>query len=138
MSKRRSERLAEQIREEVSMIIAGEVEDPRVGFATVTEARLSPDLRYAKIFVSVIGTKDEVEASLAALNHAARFIRGQLAASLRMKYTPELHFVFDEFASTAARIEELLSEEVEKAREREQKQAGDAAEASEADAAGEP
>jgi len=138
MSKRRPERLAEQIKEEVSMIIAGEVEDPRVGFATVTEAKLTPDLRYAKIYVSVIGTQDEIEASLAALNHAARFIRRQLAASLRMKYTPELHFIYDEVSSTAARIEELLSEEVEKAREREREQASDAAEASEADAAGEP
>ena len=137
MSKRRPERLAEQIKEEVSMIIAGEVEDPRVGFATVTEAKLTPDLRYAKIYVSVIGTQDEIEASLAALNHAARFIRRQLAASLRMKYTPELHFIYDEISSTAARIEELLSEEVEKAREREQELASDAAQASEADAASE-
>lgn len=137
MSKRRSERLAEQIREEVSMIIAGEVEDPRVGFATVTEARLSPDLRYAKIYVSVVGTREEVKESLAALNHAARFVRRQLAATLRMKYTPELHFVFDDAAMTAARIEELLSEEVEKAREREQSLASDATETSEADAASE-
>jgi ribosome-binding factor A len=125
MSKRRSERLAEQIKEEVSMIIAGEVEDPRVGFATVTEARLSPDLRYAKIYISVVGTKKEIEESLSALNHAARFIRRQLAISLRLKYTPELHFVFDEAAQTAARIEELLNEEVNKARERELNSASD-------------
>lgn len=125
MSKRRSERLAEQIREEVGMIIAGEIEDPRIGLATVTEARLSPDLRYAKIYVSVVGTREEIEESLAALNHAARFIRRELAASLRMKYTPELHFVFDETGATAARIEELLSEEVEKARARETNSSSD-------------
>lgn len=102
------------------MIIAGEVEDPRVGFVTVTDAKLTPDLRYAKIYVSVLGTEAEVKESLAALKHAAGFIRTQLGAVLRMRRTPELHFVYDETTETAARIEELLSEEVEKARAREQ------------------
>jgi ribosome-binding factor A len=133
MSKRRPERLAEQIREEVSMIIAGEIEDPRVGFATVTEARLSPDLRYAKIYVTVVGSESEIKESLAALNHAARFVRRQLAATLRMKYTPELHFVYDEATATAARIEELLSEEVAKAQGQEEDRADDAIKTSEAD-----
>jgi ribosome-binding factor A len=120
MTGRRPERLAEQIKEEVSLIIAGEVEDPRVGFVTVTDARLTPDLKHAKIYVSVLGTEAEVKESLAALKHAAGFIRTQLGAVLRMKRTPELHFVYDETTETAARIEELLSEEVEKARAREQ------------------
>jgi ribosome-binding factor A len=120
MTGRRPERLAEQIKEEVSLIIAGEVEDPRVGFVTVTDAKLTPDLRYAKIYVSVLGTEAEVKESLAALKHAAGFIRTQLGAVLRMRRTPELHFVYDETTETAARIEELLSEEVEKARAREQ------------------
>lgn len=120
MTGRRSERLAEQIKEEVSLIIAGEVEDPRVGFVTVTDAKLTPDLRYAKIYVSVLGTEAEVKESLAALKHAAGFIRTQLGAVLRMRRTPELNFVYDDTTETAARIEELLSEEVEKARAREQ------------------
>ena len=64
MTGRRPERLAEQIKEEVSLIIAGEVEDPRIGFVTVTEAKLSTDLRYAKIFVSVLGTEDEIAVRL--------------------------------------------------------------------------
>ena len=88
MTGRRQERLAEQIKEEVSMIIAGEVEDPRVGYVTVTDARLTPDLKYAKIYVSVLGTEEEINASLAALKHAAGFIRTQLGAVLRMKRTP--------------------------------------------------
>lgn len=120
MTGRRPERLAEQIKEEVSLIIAGEVEDPRVGFVTVTDAKLTPDLRYAKVYVSVLGTEAEVKESLAALKHAAGFIRTQLGAVLRMRRTPELHFVYDQITETAARIEELLSEEVEKARAREQ------------------
>jgi ribosome-binding factor A len=120
MTGRRPERLAEQIKEEVSLIIAGEVEDPRVGFVTVTDAKLSPDLRHAKIYVTVLGTEDEVKGSLVALKHAAGFIRVQLGAVLRMKYTPELHFVCDDAELRAARIEELLNEEVAKARERDQ------------------
>jgi ribosome-binding factor A len=117
---RRQERLAEQIKEEVSMIIAGEVEDPRVGTVTVTDARLTPDLRYAKIFVTVLGSEQEIDESLAALKHAAGFIRTQLGAVLRMKRTPELHFVYDNTTETATRIEQILSEEGEKARAREQ------------------
>jgi ribosome-binding factor A len=120
MPGRRAERLAEQIKEEVSLIIAGEVEDPRVGFVTVTDAKLNADLRHAKIYVSVLGAEDEVKASLAALRHAGGFIRHQLGAVLRMKHTPELHFVCDDVEFRAARIEELLSEEVAKARERDQ------------------
>ena len=120
MPGRRPERLAEQIREEVSLIIAGEVEDPRVGFATVTEVKLSADLRHAKVYVSVIGTENEVKGSLVALRHASGFIRHQLGAVLRMRHTPELHFAHDDVELRAARIEELLSEEAAAARERDQ------------------
>jgi ribosome-binding factor A len=123
MPGRRPERLAEQIKEEVSLIIAGEVEDPRVGFVTVTEARVTPDLKHAKIYVSVLGDEKEVKESLAALKHASGFIRTSLGAVLRMKRTPELHFVYDETTETAARIEELLSEEVKKAQARDSEQA---------------
>ena len=76
-------------------------------------------MRNAKIYVSVLGTEDEVKGSLAALKHAAGFIRHQLGAVLRMKRTPDLHFVYDDTELTAARIEELLNEEVVKARETE-------------------
>lgn len=120
MTGRRPERLAEQIKEEISLIIAGEVEDPRVGFVTVTGAKLSPDLRHAKIYVTVLGSEEEVKGSLAALRHAGGFIRHQLGAVLRIRHTPELQFIRDDAELRAARIEELLSEEVAKAREREQ------------------
>jgi len=119
MPGRRPERLAEQIKEEVSLIIAGEVEDPRVGFVTVTDVKLSADLRHAKVYVSVIGSENEVKGSLAALRHATGFIRHQLGAALRMRHTPELHFDYDDAEARAARIEELLREETAAARERE-------------------
>jgi ribosome-binding factor A len=122
MTGRRPERIAEQIKEEVGLIIAGEMNDPRVGFVTVTEAKVSPDLRHAKIFVSVLGTEEEVSQSLSALNRASGFIRSQLGAALRIRRIPELHFTFDSTARTAARIEEILVEEGEKARQRERDQ----------------
>jgi ribosome-binding factor A len=122
MPGRRAERLAEQVKEELSLIIGGEVEDPRLGFVTVTGAKLSADLRTAKIYVSVLGTEDEVKASLKALGHARGFIRYQLGIVLRMKHTPELHFVYDDADVRAARIEELLSEQLAEAREREKEE----------------
>jgi ribosome-binding factor A len=73
--------------------------------------------------VSVLGDEKEVKESLAALKHASGFIRTSLGAVLRMKRTPDLHFVYDETTETAARIEELLSEEVKKAQAREREQA---------------
>jgi ribosome-binding factor A len=115
---RRPERLAEQIREEISLIIAGDLEDPRLLLVTVTEVRLSPDLRNAKVYVSVAGTEDEAKESMRALKHAAGFIRHQLGSVIRMKKIPDLHFVYDQTLETAARIEQLLSEEVSKANER--------------------
>jgi ribosome-binding factor A len=116
---RRPERLAEQIREEVSLIIGGEIEDPRLGVVTVTDVKLSPDLRYARIYVSAVGSDEEVRASLAALRHATGFIRHQLGFVLRMRRIPELTFIHDQTDERAARIEELLSQEVKKATERE-------------------
>jgi len=80
---------------------------------------LSPDLRYAKIYVEISGTEDEVKESMAALRHAAGFIRHELGSVLRMRRTPELHFVRDETDEKAARIEELLIQEVKKANDRE-------------------
>jgi ribosome-binding factor A len=117
MPGRRPERLAEQIKEELSLIIGGEVEDPRLGYVTVTGAKLTADLRTAKVYVSVLGTEEEVRGSLAALRHASGFIRHQLGAVLRIRHIPELHFVYDDADLRAARIEELLSEEAAKAGE---------------------
>ena len=119
MSGHRVERLSEQIREELSLIIDGDLEDPRIGLATITEVRVTADLSSAKIFVSVVGTDEEIAASIEALNHAAGFIRHQLGYALRIKRTPELRFVHDHTARAAERIEQILQEEEEKAKARE-------------------
>ena len=120
MPGRRPDKVAERIKEEVSQIIAGALKDPRLGFLTVTDARVSPDLRHARVFVSVMGSEQEINSSLAALKSASGFIRRELGASLHLMRIPELHFELDETAMSASKIEEILREETEKLREREQ------------------
>jgi ribosome-binding factor A len=118
MSGRRPERIAEQLREELSQIISGEMKDPRVGLVTVTGVKLSPDLRDARVYVGGLGPDEEIEQSLEALRSAAGFIRWRLGRSLQLRHTPQLHFVFDRTVRTAARIEEILDEEASRLRER--------------------
>jgi len=115
MPGRRPERLGEQIREEVSQIILGELNDPRIGFVTVTDVEVSSDLRNARVFVSILGNDEEVARSLGALKAAAGFIRWHLGQSLNLRHLPELHFAHDKTARTATRIEEILKEEGYKA-----------------------
>ena len=123
MPGRRPEKVAELIKEEVSQIIAGDLKDPRLGFITVTDARVSPDLRHARIYVSVMGSDQEIDSSLAALKSASGFIRHELGSSIHLVRTPELHFELDQTAMSASRIEEILREESEKLREREEQDA---------------
>ncbi len=106
----RAERLAQEVKVQISLILARELRDPRVGLATVTDARMSPDLRYARVFVSVLGASDEQQKALAALNQAAGFIRRQLGARLGLRHSPELTFCFDQSVEQGARMEEILSE----------------------------
>ena len=119
MPGRRPERLGEQIREEVSQIILGELSDPRIGFVTVTDVEVSSDLRNARIYVSILGSDDEVARSLGALRAASGFIRWHLGRSLNLRHLPDLHFAHDKIARTATRIEEILKEEGVKAQSRE-------------------
>jgi ribosome-binding factor A len=105
-----AERLAQELKMRIGEILLLEVRDPRVGFATVTSARLSPDHRQAKIFVSVLGSKEDVKRTLEALNKASGYIRRQLSSRMRLRHSPELIFVFDPSVETGARMEEILEE----------------------------
>ncbi len=107
----RVDRLAEQIREEVSQIVGYEMRDERIGFATVTDVRLAPDMVTARVFVSFLGDKDEQKASLAALNRAAGFVRRQLAPRLRVRRVPTIVFALDDLLERGNRIENLLKED---------------------------
>ena len=105
---RRPQRLAEQIREEISALMVSGLKDPRIGFATLIEVRLTPDLRVARVLVSVLGTAEEQEETLEGLRAAAGFIRRTLAQRMKLRRVPELEFRLDHTEEQAARIEELL------------------------------
>ena len=107
---RRPEQLAEVIREEVSQIVGYELEDPRIERVTVTDVRVSENLRDASVYVTAEGTEAEKAEAMRALQKAAPYVRRQLGTALNLKYTPELHFVRDTVEEAATRVEELLSE----------------------------
>jgi ribosome-binding factor A len=107
---RRQLRVNEALREVISRVVAGGLRDPRLGFVTVTGVRTSPDLRYAQVYVSVLGNAAQHESSLEALRAAHGYIQAHLADELRLKRTPQLHFIYDETTDTAMRITGLLDE----------------------------
>ena len=97
----------ESLREVLSQEIAG-LKDPRIGFVTVTGVETSPDLRHAKVFVSVLGGAQERERTLAVLRAAHGFLQERIAADVRIKRTPQLVFIYDESIDRGMRIETLL------------------------------
>ena len=106
----RTERVDELLRQEIGAIVAREVADPRVGFATITSVETTTDLRHAKVWVSVIGQPAERDAAVAALQHAMPFIRHELGKTLRLKRIPDLHVHLDDTAERGTRILQLLAE----------------------------
>ena len=106
----RTDRVDELLRQEIGQLLARDVADPRIGFATITDVETTPDLRHAKVWVSVIGTEAERGAAVAALAHAMPFIRHQLGARLRIKRIPELHVRLDDTAERGTRILRLINE----------------------------
>ncbi len=107
---RRVERLSEQIREQVAEIIGRDLKDPRIGFVTVTRVRLSGDLRWAKVYVGVLGPSPQREESLGSLRRAAGFVRRELGRRIRLRHTPELTFQYDSGLDASDRIVELLAQ----------------------------
>ena len=107
---RRPERVADIIREEISQIVGYELEDPRLTMVTVTDVRLSGNGRDAQVFVTVAGNEAEHKLALAALRHAAPYVRKQLTLSLNLPRTPEIHFVRDKVEEAGERVDQLLQE----------------------------
>jgi ribosome-binding factor A len=104
-------RINEVLREVVGAAISSELSDPRIGFVTVTSVETSPDLRAAKVFVSVLGDEEEREATLSALRASHGVIQSRIAAETRMKRTPKLTFRYDDTVEQGIRVSELLEEE---------------------------
>src|SRR5436309_15373111 len=104
----RMRRVNEAVREVISGHISSDLKDPRIGFVTVTGVETSPDLRHARVFVSVLGGEDARAETLSGLQRAHAVLQSAIAAELRMKRTPELKFVYDETVDRGMRISELL------------------------------
>jgi len=84
------------------------LKDPRVGFATITAVKITPDLRHARVWVSVLGSDDEAKDTMAGLNSARPHLRSELGRQMRMKYLPELVFELDKGAEEAQRLDEIF------------------------------
>ncbi|HYR91691.1 MAG TPA: 30S ribosome-binding factor RbfA [Terriglobia bacterium] len=111
MHGRRIDRIEEQLRIELSEVIEREIQDPRIGLVTVTRVKVSPDLRHARVFVTVLGGEDERKKTIEGLRSAAGFIRRSLSQRLHhLKRCPELTFGYDESVEKDIRIEELLDQ----------------------------
>jgi ribosome-binding factor A len=106
----RSNRLAEELKNEISVIISRELRDPRVGLVTVTGVEVSPDLRYAKTLVSVLGSPDQKQETLRALEKASGFVRRQIGARIRLRYIPEITFDYDDSIEQGDRMLQLITE----------------------------
>lgn len=106
----RQEKVEELLKVEISDIVQKEMRDPRLGFVTLTDVEVSPDLRHARVFVSVMGDEEQQEVSLKTLDRASGFIRGELGKRVRMRVLPEVEFRIDISIERAARIFELLQQ----------------------------
>jgi ribosome-binding factor A len=101
-------RRSEALREEITTLVEGELEDPRIGLVTVNEVILAADGKVARVFIEVAGSEKEVEASLEGLNASRGFIRHDLTVNLGLRHAPELVFVLDSSEQQGSRVEELL------------------------------
>ena len=106
----RPERLAELIKQEVFIILTQEVSDPRIGFITITDVKVSGDLRHASIFVSIFGDEKKQQETVKGLESATAFVRGELGHRLELRIVPEIIFKIDHSVARAARIESIISD----------------------------
>jgi ribosome-binding factor A len=107
---RRPQRLALQIQQEISLMISRNMKDRRIGFVTITGVRLSPDLRHAKVFISMMGSEEEKNITLEGLNHASGWIRHELGQRIRTRFIPELVFFTDTSQEYGAHIDRLIDQ----------------------------
>jgi len=111
MQGRRVDRIEEQLRIEISQILEREISDPRVGLASVTGVKISPDLRHARVFITALGGEEDHKRTMQGLRSAASYVRHSLSKRLHhLKRIPEVIFEYDESVEKSFRIEKLLDE----------------------------
>lgn len=105
----RTERVGQLLKELISEVVR-DLKDPRIGFATLTEVQVTPDLKHAKIYVSVLGTDDEKKESLEGLNSAKGFIRREITPNLSLRCIPDLSFTLDRSIENGVRMAALINQ----------------------------
>jgi len=110
MSTKRQKRIGELIQEVISELLEKKLEDPRLRMVTITDAEITPDLRQARIWYSVLGEPEQIKAATQALRNAAGFMRRELGMQLRLRYVPEIVFKRDDSWQRGARVDDLLQQ----------------------------
>ncbi len=110
MGKNRPKRVGEQVRKEIADLLTNGVKDPRIGFVSVMAVRMSPDLNYANVYVSVFGSEGERKSSLTGLRQSAGWIRREVGRRLRLRVTPEIRFFEDTTLDDVYHLEERIRE----------------------------
>ena len=108
MNKQRMNRIDHEIQRVLGTLISRELKDPRLGFTTVTHVEVTPDLRNARVFVSIIGDRHAARQTMDALTRAAKFLRGELGHQIALRYVPELKFVEDRTTERAIALSKAL------------------------------
>ena len=110
MSSQRPGRVQEALRQEISKIVHSEMKDPRIGFITITKVDLTKDLRYARIYFSILGEDKDKKLALRGLNNAKGYIKGLLADRIKLRFMPEIAFAIDESLGHAKHIYDILDQ----------------------------
>jgi ribosome-binding factor A len=110
MSGRRADRVAEAVREVIAELLLREIKDPRIGMVTLTSVELSDDLKHGRVYFSCVGDEAVRQRSLSGLRSAAGFIKAQVTRRLKLRYAPDLTFVFDPTLEVADRLSTLLKD----------------------------
>jgi len=108
MSTQRSGRVQEALRQEISRIVQGQMKDPRIGFITITKVDLTKDLRYARVYFSVLGEHKDKLLALKGLNSAKGYIKGMLSDKIKLRFMPDIEFKIDESLEHTKHIFDLL------------------------------
>ena len=109
-SSERALRVARVVRAEIALLLTRGLKDPRVGFVSIMEVRMSPDLHYANVYVSMYGTEKEMKSSLIGLRNSAGWIRKQLGQKLRLRLTPDVRFFKDTTLEDVFHLEDVFKE----------------------------
>ena len=102
--------MAETIHKEISNLLIKGLKDPRIGFVTITSVDVTPDLRLAKVYYTLMGTSDDRERTQAGLDSCSSYVRQQLGRALHLRYIPEIRFLYDSSVDYGQHIENLLND----------------------------